>query len=415
MIKNDKPTSVMEVSVLSIITGVCSSQLESFIGEPIEVYIPVFFISVGIGGLYWYYKTQSKFSHLFKNLDLGTNKTCYPLLKSKSYTNNSIIYKFTLPSGLCLTDFTDKKEQIEQFIGTEIDIRYTYKEIIIEEYKDKMKEFIGYEPTLIKGKVPIMIGYDRKMSLLTCDLSNGEPHILIAGETGSGKSTTLRAIITNLILKSNVKLHLIDLKSGTEFNIFQKSSKVISFCRTIKEAEKLLDMLSIEVDNRYDKFYENDVKDIAEYNKKYPYKKLSYEVLIIDEFADLQDNKSCKYNLDELGRKARACGIHMILSTQRPDSKVLSGNIKANITNIVGLKTLNGINSNIILGETGLEKLRGKGHGIFKRGETTTFQSPFLSVDECRELIKHTYIKKHTITTKDEDIDFSKVAIFNAD
>ena len=412
--KNDKPISMLQVSVMSIVTGVMSRYVEPLFEGEIPISIPTIFTVTGACGLYWYYKTQCKYSILFKNLDLGTNKTCYPLLKSKKVTDYSTIYKFTLPSGLCLKDFEDKKEAIEQFAGCEVDIKYTYKEIIIEEFHEKLKENIPYEPVNIKGNVPILAGYDRRMELLSCDLASGEPHVLIAGETGSGKSTVLRAIITNLILKSKVKLHLIDLKSGTEFNVFQKSNKVINFCRTIKEAEQLLDHLSLEVDRRYNIFYDKDVKDIIEYNKKYPKEIMSYEVLIVDEFADLQDNKSCKANLDELGRKARACGIHMILSTQRPDAKVLSGNIKANVTTIIGLKTLNGTNSSIIINETGLEHLRGKGHGIFKRGDKTEFQAPFLDVDKCRELIKHTYIDKKVKHIENE-IDFSKVAIFNVD
>lgn len=410
--KNDKPINMLQVSVMSIVTGVMCKYVEPIFQEDIPISMQGFFLVVGAGGLYWYYKTQCKYSVLFKNLDLGTNKTCYPLLKTKNKTEYSTIYKFTLPTGLCLKDFEDKKEAIEQFVGCDVDIKYTYKEIIIEEFHEKLKESISYEPVSIKGNVPILVGYDRRMNLLSCNLSSGEPHVLIAGETGSGKSTVLRAIITNLILKSKVKLHLVDLKSGTEFNVFQKSYRVINFCRTIKEAEKLLDYLSVEVDRRYNIFYDKDVKDITEYNKKFPKGVLTYEVLIVDEFADLQDNKSCKTNLDELGRKARACGIHMILSTQRPDAKVLSGNIKANVTTIIGLKTLNGTNSSIIINETGLEHLRGKGHGIFKRGEKIEFQAPFLDVDRCRELIKHTYIDKK-IKHVENEIDFSKVAIFN--
>jgi S-DNA-T family DNA segregation ATPase FtsK/SpoIIIE len=149
------------------------------------------------------------------------------------------------------------------------------------------------------------------------------------------------------------------------------------------------------VDRRYDLFYEKDVKDIKEYNKKFKLKKMDYQILIVDEFADL-DAKSDDMNLLKLlARKSRACGIHILLSTQRPSSKILDGDIKANITSILGLKTINSTNSSIIIDEVGLEKLRGNGHAKFKRGgKLIEVQCPFLDTDPCKELIKHTYVNK---------------------
>jgi S-DNA-T family DNA segregation ATPase FtsK/SpoIIIE len=347
----------------------------------------------GILGIFYYAWTWSKFDKLFENLGLGIDGA-YPIMKSKRKTDYSEIYKFTLPRGLSLADFDKHKDAIEQFLGRKIDIKYTYKEIYIEVYNENQKTLYEYVPTKIKGEVPIMVGYDRKGELHGCDLSDGEPHMGIYGETGSGKSTVLRAIITNLILMSNVILHLVDLKNGAELNIFRKSSKVKSFCRSINETEKLLEDLVSEVDRRYDLFYENDVKDIKEYNKKFKNKKMNYQVLVIDEFADLKPKSDSMKSLKELGRKSRASGVHIIIATQRPSSTVLDGDIKANVTSILGLKTMNGTNSSVAMDETGLEKLRGKGHGIFKRGGKVEIQAPFLDPDRARDLIKHTFIDK---------------------
>jgi S-DNA-T family DNA segregation ATPase FtsK/SpoIIIE len=246
--------------------------------------------------------------------------------------------------------------------------------------------------------VPIIIGYNKKGELITCDLASGEPHMLIAGETGSGKSTTIRAIITNLILMSNVMLHLIDLKMGAEFNVFSKSNRVASFGRTIHDANDILNNINKEVDKRYSLFFKTDVKDIIEYNNKFKFKKLGYEVLIIDEFADLQSEKESLKLLENIARKSRACGIHLILATQRPDHKVLTGNIKVNVGTVLGLKTLNSTNSNIIIDDNGLETLRGKGHGLFKRGNITEIQAPYIPTEGVKELIKHTYVQKAIIS-----------------
>ena len=122
---------------------------------------------------------------------------------------------------------------------------------------------------------------------------------------------------------------------------------------------------------------------------------MGYEVLIVDEFADLQGEKESIRLIEEIGAKARACGIHMILSTQRPDHKILNGRIKANVSVVLGLKTTTDVNSRVIIDEVGLEKLRGAGHGLFKyKGDVTEVQCPNLGEDEAIKLIQHTYVEK---------------------
>jgi len=349
------------------------------------------FVLFGVAGIYMYFATYSKFNHLWKALDLGKDES-YPICKGKKRTKNSIIYRFSLPAGLSIEDFERNKIAIEQFLGRDIDIKYTYKEIWIEVFDPNQPTEYDYNIIPCKGPVEFPIGYDRQGEIVTCDLSSGEPHMLIAGETGSGKSTALRAIITNIILTKNVKLHLIDLKCGAEFQIFAKCKNVESFARTRTEAEEVLSQISAEIDRRYDLFFQHDCVNIKEYNRK-GYS-MGYELVIIDEFADLQRNKWSISLVEEIAAKARACGIHLIISTQRPDSTILNGRIKANVTNVLGLKTTNEINSRIIIDHDGLEKLRGKGHGIFKRGNETEVQCPNLSAEMARELVRHTYVER---------------------
>lgn len=399
-IKKDKTLGLIETSAMCISGGYIISALY-------PPFIPIAWTmkAAGVLGIAYYGLTWSKFTKVFKTLGLGKGMA-YPLYKGKKDTEYSEIYRFTLPAGLCLKDFEDKQEAIEQFIGSKIDIKYTFKEITIEVYKQDLPTMFKYEPTDIDGEVGILIGINRKGELITCDLSNGEPHMLIAGGTGSGKSTVLRAIITNLILKSNCKLHLIDLKSGAEFNVFSKCNKVITFSRYESEAEKVISDLICEIDRRYDLFYKYDVKDIKEYNTIFNKNKLDYEVLIIDEFADIS-NKGILKMLALFGRKARACGLHLILSTQRPDSKVLTGDIKANVTNVIGLKTKDRTNSQIIIDSNGLETLRGKGNALFRRNDIIEVQCPFISVNAVKELIKGTYIDKSNKKSENKKLDKS--------
>lgn len=382
----DKNRSKKEIIIVDSITAVISAlAIETLYPPFLPIAILLKLASLfGVSFVVW---TFSKYDKVFRNCGLIVGQAI-PILKYKTKTNYSTIYHFTLPAGLSLTDFHDNEEAIQNYIGKDIRIDYTFKEIIIEEFDEKMKHFYKYEPQELKGYVPILIGYNRKGELISCDLGDGEPHMLIAGETGGGKSTILRCILTNLIIFTNVKLHLIDLKMGVEFRQFSYADNAISFSRNISQAKTVLNQIDIEVDRRYDIFYKENVKDIIEYNKKHKTNKLDYQLVVVDEFADLQGDKEINSILDNLGRKARACGIHMLLSTQRPDMKVLTGNIKANIPTILGLKTCNSNNSRIVIDDVGLEKLCGKGHGLFKRGgKIEEVQSPFVDTDEVNLLI----------------------------
>lgn len=386
--KNDdhKTATLLDTSVLAVFTGVVVA-----IMYPAYGLIAGAMMICGVGGIADYAAGWSKFDRLWPALKL-TVGTAQPYLKGKELTDHSVIYKFTLPTGLCLEDFENKHEAISQFLGRDIEITYKYKSLWIEVFEQTTKTVYEYEPVDIKGAVSFPVGYTRQGKLVTCDLASGEPHMLIAGETGSGKSTALRAILTSLILTKDVKLHLIDLKRGAEFQIFQKCSKVVSFSRTRNEAKDTLQHLSEEIDRRYDLFAEKDCVDIKEYNRKFG--GMGYEVLVIDEFADLQDERKSITMLEEICAKSRACGLHCILATQRPDCKILNGRIKANVSTVLGLKTMNEANSRIVIDGTGLEKLRGNGHGIFKRKTNVEVQCPLLSVDRARELLRPTYVEK---------------------
>lgn len=383
-----KTASILDTSIIAIASG-C---VVSYLFPPYAIYGAIMAVS-GCGGMVAYIMSWSKFDRLWKSLGL-VKGTSTPYLKGTEKTDHSKIYKFTLPAGLCSDDFEKNKQAIEQFVGSDIEIKYTYKQLQIEVFNQSQKTVYEYQVEQCKGNVAFPVGYNRQGKLVVCDLSSGEPHMLIAGETGSGKSTVLRSIITNLILTKDIKLHLVDLKNGAEFSIFRKCSKVESFCRTRSEAKEVLQHLSEEIDRRYDLFFKKDCVDIKEYNKRYG--GMGYEVLIIDEFADLQSEKNSISLLEELAAKARACGIHIIIATQRPDHQILNGRIKANVTTVLGLKTMNEQNSRIIIDDVGLEKLRGHGHGIFKKGSSIEVQCPLLTTERARELLKPTYKEKPT-------------------
>ncbi|MEA5042229.1 MAG: FtsK/SpoIIIE domain-containing protein [Oscillibacter ruminantium] len=377
---------LIETSTLAIAGGaVCLSFLSA---SPIYGSL---MIVAGSAGILFQALTFSKFDRIFKSLKLGVNDS-YPIKKRVSHKDDYDLYEFTLPAGLSIEDFEKKHTAIEQYIGSRIEFSYGFKNLLIRIYTRELPKTWNYTPVDIKGRVGLLLGCDRQCNPVSIDLSDGEPHLLIAGETGSGKSTALRSIITNLIVASKVDLYLVDLKRGAEFNIFRKCLQVKEFARTEQEAEKLLEGVSNEVDRRYDLFYENDCIDIKHYKKKHPDDPMKYQVVVIDEFADLMYEKESISLLEGLAQKARACGIHLIISTQRPDARVLSSRIKANVPVVLGLKTMNDTNSRIIIGAAGLEKLRGSGHGILlHEGKTTELQCPLLSADDAISILKPFY------------------------
>ena len=198
---------------------------------------------------------------------------------------------------------------------------------------------------------------------------NEFPHLLVAGTTGSGKSVFINGLIMSLIMRNSpddVKLVLVDPKR-VELSKYHDLPHLL--CPVVKEpseAKVCLDKLLIEMDNRYKAFECSGVKDIKEWNEEFvpthDYARLPYIVVFIDEFADLVD--TCK-NIQEpvvrLAQKARACGIHLVIATQRPTVQVITGTIKANIIARVALSMSSAIDSNTILSQKGAEELIGNG------------------------------------------------------
>ena len=195
------------------------------------------------------------------------------------------------------------------------------------------------------------------------------PHLLLAGTTGSGKSVFVHSMLLSLIMRNRpeeLKLVLVDPKR-VEMTKYKDIPHLL--CPIVKEpvhAKNALKKLVEEMERRYMLFDNAAVQKIEEYNTDYApiyhKKKLPYILVVIDEFYDLVNNcKEVSEYVLTLGAKARACGIHMIIATQRPDSKVISGTIKANLPTAVALSVRSSVDSQVILGAPGAEDLAGHG------------------------------------------------------
>lgn len=345
----------------------------------------------GVSCLLHFWDQTRGIKKLWENTNLHKDES-YPKIREKFKTNYGYELRMSLPIGLSTKDFESKIEAISQYLGYRCEVGYERKTLILKVYEKELKEEYKFTPVDTKSPTELITGMSFDNRVETVNLSEGSPHMLIAGETGSGKSTLLRGIITNIILTKKPKeleLHLIDLKNGAEFGLFKNCEIVKSFSRTKEEAETQLSKLNIEIDRRYNIFYEADCVDIKEFNSKHRGNKLKHMLVIVDEFADLQNEKGSISIIETLAAKARACGIHLVISTQRPDSKILNGRIKANVPVIIGLKTMNDINSRIIIDDGGLEELRGKGHGILKHnGKKLEIQAMNITPTQAKTALK---------------------------
>lgn len=229
-------------------------------------------------------------------------------------------------------------------------------------------------------ELPLLIGYTIDQRIKVIDLVNA-PHILVAGATKQGKTMFLKGLYASLKASRNmlnVKVEWIDPKAmDADFT---------------KIAETL-EMYCAEMDRRFDCFWNADVSDIRNYNRRNA-DRMPYIVIFIDEYADLsypkQIWKSVMTSIIRLAQKGRIAGIHLIIATQRPTVDVITGLIKANFPTRVAFRTSSRIDSMTILDVSGAEKLIGNGDMLFSSGvELERVQGAYVSPDEVNAVGEH--------------------------
>ena len=199
------------------------------------------------------------------------------------------------------------------------------------------------------------------------------PHLLIAGTTGSGKSVGINGMILSLLYKNSpddLKMIMIDPKM-LEFSMYNDIPHLLTPVITKPmEAINALASMVAEMEKRYTMMASTRTKNIENYNeksKKEGFDKLPYIVIIIDELADLMmtSGKEVEISIARIAQKARACGIHLIVATQRPSVDVVTGLIKANLPSRISYKVGQKVDSKIILDSMGAESLLGRGDLLF--------------------------------------------------
>ena len=223
-----------------------------------------------------------------------------------------------------------------------------------------------------KYPVPILLGKDVAGEAVVADLTK-MPHLLVAGASGKGKSVCLNSIINGLLMTrtpEQLRMILVDPKR-MEFSGYKAMPHLL--VPVVVEAKKVLGALrwaAKEMEKRLVRFSEVGARDIMEFNESSE-EKVPYIVIVIDELADIMTlcGRDVEPVLGRLMALARATGIHLIIATQRPDVKTISGTIKANIPGRVALGTANATDSRTILDESGAELLCAKGDMLYKSEE----------------------------------------------
>lgn len=357
------------------------------------------------------------------------------------------VTQFTLKpaQGVNLSKIVALHDNLAMELGSEflrIEAPIPGKTLVGIEIPNERKATLGLRSMLMlpefteTGPLTMAIGKSIVGKPLFGDLEK-MPHLLVAGATRTGKSVTLQNLLVSLLYKNSpydLKLIILDPKR-VEFTAYHNLPHL--YTPVIKEpkgAIKALNWAIQEMERRYEILAENGQVNVSDYNKKIlspalekarkkghigdevtglpP--KMPYVVIIFDEYNDfmLSYPKEISPLITSLTQKGRAAGIHLILATQRPDVKVITGTIKANIPARIALKTTSQIDSRTILDASGAEDLLGNGDMLYMASDNprlVRIQAPFISVEEIKAVVTH--IKQAHVDFVPDMIDISKVKV----
>ncbi len=271
-----------------------------------------------------------------------------------------------------------------------------------------LREVLQLEQGKPRRPLTVVLGRDVIGQPVSIDLA-AQPHLLVAGATGSGKSVCLNAMITNLLLQNDparVRLLLIDPKM-LEMSVYNGTPHLLLPVVTDpREALRAMNWMVAQMDLRYRQLAKHAVRNIEQYNEKVARGEvlggdgaplsdpMPYYVTIVDELADLmvQLGQDFELPVTRIAQKARAVGLHLVLATQRPSVDVLTGVIKANIPCRIAFRVIQRNDSRTILDQNGAEQLLGHGDMLYLmpgRAQPIRVHGAFVDVAECEAVAAH--------------------------
>ena len=363
------------------------------------------------------YENKSRIEETLKNFGI-------PIQRIKATTGPTVtLYEIVQAQGVKISRIQNLQNDIAQSLkalGIRIIAPIPGKGTIGIEVPNRNKQIVSMYSAVrsmkfqeAKAELPVVIGRTIQNENYVFDLAK-MPHLLVAGATGQGKSVGLNAIITSLLYKKHpaqLKFVMIDPKM-VEFSLYAKierhflakmESEEEAIITDPRKAVYTLNSLCIEMENRLSLCKDAGARNIKEYNEKFTARRLNplkghrylpYIVVVVDEFADLiMTAKEVEGPVMRLAQKARAVGIHLIIATQRPDVKVITGGIKANFPARIAFRVMQMIDSRTIIDRPGAEQLIGRGDMLFSNnGELTRIQCALVDTPEVERIVE--YISK---------------------
>jgi S-DNA-T family DNA segregation ATPase FtsK/SpoIIIE len=334
-----------------------------------------------------------------------------------------------LQSALCLYLQVDNINIRQDNTSGCIVFEIPKKDRKILSYGDLQKDYVKDNNGLY-----VNLGVDTQNNTYNLDLCK-TPHLLISGTTGSGKSVLVNSILTSLLMNYSPKeleLVLIDVKQ-VEFSIYKNIPHLL--CDTVtdlKDTKVVLSECIENINSRYNILKNNNCRNIQEYNR-INQDKMKYRLIVIDELAelfmlegksklraDIEGYDRIENQLCRIAQIGRACGVHLILATQRPSTDVITGLLKSNIPSRIALSVSSAVDSKVVLDSTGAEKLTGKGDMLLKligNNNLIRLQSAFISDEQQIEyinVIKYIYKNysndiTHILDKKNSILEESKI------
>lgn len=325
------------------------------------------------------------------------------------------MYELKLAQGMIISRIKAREDELNYALGGKkirilapvpgkqaVGIEVPNAKTSIVGFKD-MIEAARENPGYMKMKLPMVLGKTITGEPILIDVAK-MPHMIIAGTTGSGKSVCINSLINTIIYQKSpkeVRLIMVDPKV-VELTVYDGIPHLLTPVITdAKRAIKALEWLVVEMERRYAMLARYGVRNVAGLNEKIDegkvtgVEKVPYILLIMDEFADIMAvvGKEMDIAIGRIAAKARAAGIHMILATQRPSNDVITGTLKSNLPGRIAFAVSSGINSRVILDETGAENLLGKGDMLLLDPSsmgTKRIQGAFMSDQEVESVSEFT-------------------------
>ena len=379
----------------------------SGLSVPTVPLLPIGIGMVGLGSLYGCYMIATKeerekkrileekkdeLERFFIGAGIKNKEGETPILTNIWENEYETIYSFIRPIGFSTHMLENNDIAIKEYFNTnnvKFESNGDFINIIVS--TTELARFIPFNIPKIKNKDEVIVSLGRDIRGKDVELNLSKcPNVMISGCTGSGKSVNTNVIATQLYCNyPNVEIYLVDMKC-VELGVYADLPQTKKYTNKLEGAKEIIKELLDECDKRNKLLNKMKVKKLSDYNKKVsPNEKLNPIILIIDEVVRLMGDKDLNKDIAELGFICRSCEISILLNIQRPTSKLLNPDIKASLTNIIGFRTINRKNSEIICDSTVLASLRGKGHGVLfnEDNDGVEFQGYYLDENDIEKYL----------------------------